>query len=278
MEDFAEATAVAPHTGRLRARLSSGWEVWGPNGGYVATVALRAAGAVAPFTRPASLACHFLAVAESREVDLDVVVLRKTRRAASLRVSMTQDGRPILEAIVWAVDRRDEGVVHDAAPAPDVPRPEALQPIEALLRPEERAGFPFWDNLECRPIDWSPPPWRPQPPVMRRWLRFRPRATFPDDPFLDAGRAVVLLDTHLWGPAWLHHGPDSPWIAPSLDLAVQFHRTAPHSEWLLCEAVSPAAAEGLVGARAALWDSDGRLLASGAGQLFCKRGPGVGAG
>ena len=115
---------------------------------------------------------------------------------------------------------------------------------------------------------------QPQPPRMRRWLRFRPRATF-DDPFVDAGRSVVLLDTHLWGPAWLHHGPESPWIAPSLDLAVQFHRSAPACEWLLCEAVSPAAAEGLVGARAAVWDTEGRLLASGSGQLFCKRAPAV---
>jgi len=100
-----------------------------------------------------------------------------------------------------------------------------------------------------------------------------PRAPRSTDPFVDAGRAVVLLDTHLWGPAWIHHGPESPWIAPTLDLAVQFHRSAPACEWLLCDAVSPVAAEGLVGARASLWDIDGRLLASASGQLFCKRAP-----
>ena len=48
--------------GRYTAKLSSDWEIWGPMGGYVAAVALRAAGAESPFSRPAAFS-HASAVA-----------------------------------------------------------------------------------------------------------------------------------------------------------------------------------------------------------------------
>ena len=46
MADFLEDTRVEPvsdEPGRYRATLSPKWAVWGPNGGYVAAIALRAA-------------------------------------------------------------------------------------------------------------------------------------------------------------------------------------------------------------------------------------------
>ena len=48
------------------------WEIWGPCGGYVAALALRAAGAESPFARPASFFCHYLSVAAFAPVDLVV--------------------------------------------------------------------------------------------------------------------------------------------------------------------------------------------------------------
>ena len=59
--DLEDATRVEGEGGRYLARLSEDWEIWGPNGGYLATFALRAAGKVAQIKQPASFYCHFSA-------------------------------------------------------------------------------------------------------------------------------------------------------------------------------------------------------------------------
>jgi len=171
--DFAADTAVEGQDGHYRACLSRDWAIWGPNGGYVAAIALRAAGAATPLRRPASFACHFLNVADFDVVDLRVTPLRATKRAASLRVSMTQKDRPILEAIAWVVGDVD-GLEHDVGVMPDVPAPGALKPLTELVPPEDLTdSYPFWQNLESRPINWIP--WRerkPGAPVWRNGIAF----------------------------------------------------------------------------------------------------------
>ena len=106
MGDLAVDTAVeAVGAGRFRCVLSRDWEIWGPMGGYVAAVALRAVGAhLGPDhpARPVAFSCHYLGVARFEAVDIAVVALREGRGASSYRVSITQGDRPILEALVWA--------------------------------------------------------------------------------------------------------------------------------------------------------------------------------
>jgi acyl-CoA thioesterase II len=274
MGDFAADTAVDGDEGRYRARLSRDWEIWGPNGGYVAAIALRAAGRATSLPRPASFAGHFLSVAAFGAVDLTVTPLRTSSRAASVRVTMTQGGRPILEAIVWVI-AETAGLAHDVATMPAVPAPDRLRPIEELVPPEARANrYRFWDNFEARPIDFVP--WaerRAGEPLWREWYRYRPRATF-DDPFVDAARALLLIDTMVWPAACRAYDPDQrAYIAPSLDVTAEFHRLDPASEWLLCDAAAPVAADGLIGGQSRIWSADGRLLASGSAHLLCRPAP-----
>ncbi|MBI4517441.1 MAG: thioesterase family protein [Deltaproteobacteria bacterium] len=273
MGDLAADTAIDGRDGHYRASLARDWEIWGPNGGYLAAIALRAAGASTGLRRPASFACHYLSVAEFDEVELHVTTLRASKRAASLRVSMTQQARPILEAVVWVVGDV-AGLEHDTAQMPPVPPPSELKAVEDLLSPEDRkASYPFWQNLEARPIDWVH--WNqraPGPPVWREWYRFRPRAVF-DDPFVDAARALVLIDTMLWPATCRAYAGVLPYVAPNLDVAVQFHRAAAACEWLLCDAAAPVAAHGLIGGQSSVWSADGQLLASGGGQLLCRPRP-----
>src|ERR687888_1917347 len=60
VRDLGADTAVSGSAGRYSATLHEGWDIWGPQGGYVAGVALRAAGELTSFRRPASFSCHFL--------------------------------------------------------------------------------------------------------------------------------------------------------------------------------------------------------------------------
>src|SRR5688500_16565434 len=128
MGDLALDTEVRGGDGRYTATMSSDWHIWGPCGGYVAAVAMRAVGAHTDLTRPASFTCHYLGVADYRDVDIEVRTLRRTKRAESIALSMTQDDSPILEAVAWVVGDV-EGLEHDHATPPDVPHASTLTPI-----------------------------------------------------------------------------------------------------------------------------------------------------
>lgn len=273
MGDLAVDTAVEPiGEGSFSATLSPDWAIWGPNGGHLAAIALRAAGAVSTQPRPVSLSCHFLSVGQFAPVRLDVAVLRRARTAESLRVSMWQEETRVLEALVW-MDAPVEGLEHDASPAPVVDDPEGLPTVEELLGPDVAwPAFPFWGNVEWRPLDWAGPLSTREAgePLVRNWYRYRPRARF-DDPVLDAARCLILLDTMSWPSARRAHPPgDLGVIAPTVDVNAQFHRGASESEWLLVEGVAPVAEAGLVGFSSRVWSRDRRLLASASGQMRCR--------
>ncbi len=268
MGDLSVDTRIEGQGGRYRAHLSEDWRVWSPNGGYLATIALRAAGAEARIPRPVAFAAHFVSLARFEPVEIEVVTVQRGRRSESLRVSMRQDGRAVLEAIVRTA-AAGEGLVHDAATPPAVPPPEALPDMETVFAGEPGPPFPFWNNIECRPPAGLAYKNRAYggPPEARTWYRFRPAATF-DDPFVDAGRLLVLLDVLPWNAAWSRHGP-TQYNAPNLDLVAWFHRPASRSEWLLGAGEAPIAEEGLIGSTARIFDTGGRLLASGGAQLLC---------
>ena len=266
-------TRLEGSDGDFVATLSPDWKIWGPNGGYLASIALRAAGMASRFRRPASFACHFLSVGAFEPASVSVTPLRsaRTRRVAARddRAGRSRAAR----AQVWTT--ADGGrLEHDFAPMPERRAARATStPFEKLMGDDDGPHFPFWDNLEGRPTDWVPrSEWRPGPPRLCCWYRFRPESRF-DDPFLDAARAMILVDTLSWPAACRAHPEDNGWMAPSLDLHVRFHRPAHDSEWLLVEARADVATAGLIGFHNRVWSEDGRLVASGGGQLLCRPRP-----
>ena len=276
MGDLDRDTAVVGDGGHYTATLSDDWEIWGPNGGYIGAILLRAAGASTDLPVPASLAVHYLARAGFDEVQLQVRTLRRTRRAEAVAVSMTQGDRAIAEGLAWFIGSDLPGLEHDETAMPEVAGPEGLPTMTERQRAAGiESPFRFWDNLENRPLrwldDWPPP--GPMPPVSESWFRFRPTATF-DDPLVDAARVVVVLDTMGWPAAtnvhawqWSPEGPPS-WVAPSLDLYVRFHQAVPDSEHLFVRMEAPLAAGALITTEGRAWSQDGRLLASGSSQLL----------
>jgi acyl-CoA thioesterase II len=263
--DLDLATRVEGDGGCYTAQLSEDWEIWGPNGGYLAAIALRAAGQAAEIPQPRSFYCHFLSSPAFDAVQLEVRALKRGRRAESFAVEMTQRGKPILHALVkTAAD--GPGYSHQHLAPPDVPPPTSLQNYEQLLGKDKPWPFRFWDNVERRPVEQAVSN-QPTAPVIREWTRFRPRACF-EDPFVDAARALILLDTFGF-PAAYQRYRSWDYLAPNLDTSVWLHQLDAACEWLLIDHECTLAEHGLMAVSGRLWDTGGRLLATGSAQLCC---------
>jgi acyl-CoA thioesterase-2 len=87
-------TRLSGGDGIYQATLSPDWQIWGPNGGYVAAVALRAAGLASRFRRPASFTCHFLGVGAFAPAEVRVVPQRSARTTRRAGWSTTSRACP----------------------------------------------------------------------------------------------------------------------------------------------------------------------------------------
>ena len=250
-----------------RAELSRNWEVWGPNGGYVAAIALRAAMARSRLPRPASFHCHFLAVGEFGPVELHVRSVGGGKRAESLRVELVQKERPLLAASVWMVDEDLRGYEHDFGRAPEIQGPGELPSFQELADNYDE-WYAIWRSMEGKPLRWNQGPGEP---VSRTWLRFTDTAI--PDRHADALRQLFWLDFPGWNATISAHQWPFRYLTPNLDLMVQFHRFAPEAEWMLADGNVLVAEDGLVGCTSRLWTEDGRLLATGASKHICRPNP-----
>jgi len=271
MADLLEDTRIEPvadEPGRFRALLSPKWAVWGPNGGYVAAIALRAAIVCSRAARPASFHCHFLAVGEFAAVDVRVASVGGGKRAESLRVEILQQERLLLAATVWMVDDGLKGFQHDLGIAPQVPKPHTLRGYQDLAGEEYAEWYPIWRSIEGRPVSWRQPPGRPE---WHTWLRFTETAIA--DRHADALRQLFWLDFPGWNATIAAHQWPFAFLAPNLDLTVQFHRFAPQETWMLADGVALLAEDGLVGCVSRLWTEDGKLLATGTSKHMSRPNP-----
>jgi acyl-CoA thioesterase II len=249
--------------GRYSTRLDKAWEIWGPSGGYLAALALQAAGKCAEIPRPASFYCHFLSSPSFDEVELAVDVVKRGRRSESLAVKMTQGSRVVLFAMVLTAAEAS-GYRHQELSAPEVSQPDASRPFERTRN--GKPLFAFWNNMSCRRPDGEGDGDADRS-VIREWVRFEPTPSF-EDPFVDAARPLILLDTFGW-PALYQRYKGADYVAPNLDTSVWFHQSTGDSEWLLIDHECPVAEDGLLGVSGRVWNADGHLLASGSAQLCC---------
>ncbi len=269
MSDLERVMALTGQGGEYQVDIDGNWCVWSPAGGYLMALVLRAAGLETAFSTPLALTCHFLGAPKLAEAQLTVGSLRRTRVAESMHVSMTQEGRPILEALLWAGETV-EGYQHADAEMPDVPGYEGLPATETGTG---KPGFQtLWQHMEHRPI--GPLHWQreePAAPRQRDWIRLRDFA--PDaDAFADAGRQAIVLDSYTWPAAAHAHAGDPRFVAPTISLSIDFHQTA-DSPWLLSDAYAPIAEAGRIAIHNRLWSPEGRLVATGNGTLICRPRP-----
>ena len=276
MGDFVAATTVEGSKGRYRARLDADWFAWGPFGGCLAALALRAVGAEARLPWPATFSGLFLNAGEAGEVEIAVHTLKGGKRAEALRATIVQGDRPLFDASVWLVDAGLPGLTHNHARMPAVPPPERV-PSYRELADDYDQWFPFWRHMEGRPLQWHEADSRPPfDPAWQSWLRLN-QPPLPDGPVMRAAVAAMWLDFPGWNAAAQAH----PWplthIAPTLDLTVQFraalYESAAPPAFVLAEGICPTGAGGLLGATGNLWAPDGTLMAVSTTQMFCRPNP-----
>lgn len=271
MADLAIDTALEGGNGRYRARLSPAWKVWGPLGGYIAAIALRAMGRETNLRRPASIHCQFLAFAEFDDAEVEVVTLRRGKRSHAMHVRISQRGNYVFAASGWVVDEGLSGIEHEIVTMPAVLPPSALKSYAELSQNYDE-WFPVWHGA----IDGKPCRWElehtPDEAIWRTWMRLT-EPTPLDDPFLDAARSLMWMDLMMWNAAAAPHPWPQSHIAPNLDVSAIFHGRSDEDEWLLCDGEAPVAGEGIVGCSGRVWTPGGRLVASGNSCLFCKPAP-----
>lgn len=261
------ATGLTEGETGLVCRLDPAWDIWGPAGGYVAAIALRAAGDRAGAGhRPVTLTGQFVSVAAPGAVDVRVDAV-KEGSTALYAVTLAQAGRPVFLAQVWTTTRNDPPFpLRPAMPA--VPPPHGLRGQDELVAERGIPQIAFWRNIEGRPANFrlfdDPPA---EDAHQYRWMRLRDW-TATDDPFLDAMRSVLLIDIGVWPGHWHRLTERATYAAPSLDLAVHFHGGAPGGDWLLSDADADVAGNGTISGRVRVWSEDGRAIATGSGHCL----------
>ena len=239
--------AEASVGGTSRAWAPEHWFVArGPNGGFLAAIAARAAEAAAG--RPLrSLTLHFVAPPAVGPLDVTTVVERAGRSYSAVAIRIDQEGRPMTLGLATLGELPADGAGWARGTMP------AATPLEELdpLGPEITGAPAFMRNYDMRPALHED-----DGHVSGAWLRARePRV-------LDAPLAAAMTDA--WAPV-AFTALERAVIAPTLDLTIHFRRPLPPAglgpeDFVLGRFSSRLAVGGVWEEDGELWSPDGELL------------------
>lgn len=256
--------------GRFHFEVTPHWDIWTPNGGFLASLAYSAAAAESSVHRPASIHCQFLRPGQHGPCEVAVETLRAGSATHLLRAVLSQQGESVLVASVTMTRDGLPGFDIQQLRPPSVPSPQALSSLLDLV--EDPENWPqYWRTVEMRPCVW-PEPFAAGDAVWRGWLNPQPDADA-DDHTLTVARLLLASDIGPFNAATTGTAFPSPWIAPNLDLYVQFHTLEFRSDWILIDSTVPKATGGLTGGLTHLWSCDGTLLSTSSAQLLCRTSP-----
>lgn len=228
------------------------WIVFGPNGGFLAAMLVRAMGAaVADESRtPRSLTIHYTAAPGEGPVDIRTTVERAGRSLSTVTARMEQGERLIALAIGAFSRNRPAAVEYDELPAPDVPPPEDLP----LIEPHPQMPR-FSQQWEIHFAIGSPPfsGATDGPTVSGGWIR--PREQHP----IDAPLVAQLTDA--WLPA-VFVRLAQPDAVPTIDLTIHFRSELPlPADYVLVSFESRLSKGGFVEEDGRIWSREGQLIA-----------------
>lgn len=256
MGGFEEATAVRPTgEGRYSAVLDAGYGIAGAlNGGYLMAVMQRAAIDASAHPHPVATSSNFLRVATPGPADVRVEPRKPGRTADVARVTLVQDDRPVVEALITTGTLDGDAEPHYAAPTATLPPiGECVRFDPGDAKDAGDVGQGFVAQVDMR-YDRATMGWldgRPSgTPEMRAYFRLR-EAYDPDGILLalavDALPPVVL-NTGAYG--W----------APTVELTWHM-RAVPAPGWLALHGRGRLVSDGWFDEEVEVWDSAGRLVA-----------------
>lgn len=257
---FGRTTAVRPlGDGRYACSFDAAWSVpVGINGGILMAVLVRAIHAeVGPGRQLRSLTCQFMRPPKATEATVVVEVVRTGKRATNLRVTLEQDGRPMVIGLAICFTGGLREVATWSPGLPQVPPPAEVE-IVSTLDPRMPS---IADRLIYRPCI-GPAPYSGtalapgQPARTGGWLDL----TEPHP--VETALLVFFLDA--WWPAAL--GPiDTLSMNPTIDFTFHQRTELPPQglppQSLLLDVWTVASQEGLCDEDAAIYTADGTLLA-----------------
>jgi acyl-CoA thioesterase len=261
--DFRTDTAVERDPGGgWRAVIDPAWSgPPGPNGGYIAALLIRAIRAEVgdPGRTPRSITIHYLRPPADGEVTVAVTIERSGRTATTASARMVQNGKETCIALcVLGLTEGFESAAEWSSPAPEVPPPESIEPLDTSFIPPR-----IFDQLEMRMLFGGIPFSGGEEALAGGWLRTKlPGPLEPE---------LIAMYTDAWWPAPFPR-LDGPMLAPTLDLTIHFRGMPPpgEHEHVLARFVSNTSAEGLFDEDGELWSADGKLLAQSRQLALCR--------
>jgi acyl-CoA thioesterase len=234
------------------------WIVFGPNGGFLAAMLVRAmAAAVGDPARAArSLTIHYTAAPTEGPVRIRTTAERAGRSLTTVSARMEQADRLIALAIGAFSLTRLPAIEFDEAPAPDVLPPEDVPIVE----PHPQMP-PFSRQWEVRPAIGTPPFTGADAPALTGgWIRPADPEGEADGPHpIDAALVAQLADA--WIPA-VFVRLTAPNPVPTIDLTIHFRADLPlAADYLLVSFESRLSRGGFIEEDGAIWTRDGRLIA-----------------
>lgn len=232
-------------------------------GGQVVGQALRAAQHTVQGKQVHSLHSYFVGPGDStKEISLDVEVLRDGRSFATRQVRASQDGKLIFVLNASFRIAGEEGPEHQE-PAPQVPGPEEAIPGGGGQLHSPRIILKEWEDWDIRLV---PEPHRDPDAAEKtgsgfRYIWFRNTSLEDlDDEDIHRSALAYMSDMTLIRSALIAHQGMQVQLA-SLDHSIWFVRPVRINEWLLYEQVSPSASGGTGLAQGRFYREDGQLVA-----------------
>lgn len=267
---LASDTEVEGSDDKYICTLHPNWNMGGPLGGYIAAVSIRAAAREAEQPFPLSYHCQFLSTAGFGETSIDVHALQRGRSTETFEISMFQQEKLILRALLRTGRHRHPAKVDASVPA--CTDPDRLASLSSLLG-ERLSDTSIWHRIDTKLeeedcLAWLRGGWD-SGPIHRSWHRL-PEQDF-SDPYLDAGRQMIFLDLCPFRAAGnAFRIPRGEFQAKTLDFTVSFVCPGKNDEWLLASAVPEMAEDFHVGTDIKIWNSRRELICYGGSQLICR--------